>query len=268
MQPTAERRAKIKATLLLHYAGLDERINAGIPAFETALKAAGKSNIRSTSIEGANHAFNNDTRGALRQGGPPTSPGAGRSGSSPKAILSMMRSALPAGAEIRRRGPGGSGVLSTPMYSSIVVPVDLAEVEISQPAIAAAVRLAKQSGGRVTLVNVVPIMPVMMLDTVPVSYEAEVAEKAQVGHDEVAAMVDLPRDRVPAVVKIGGVYHEVLDVATQANADLVWSARHRPAMVTIYPRLQRHGYRPALDLLGAGRARAGADRLQRSNRLA
>ena len=39
--------------------------------------------------------------------------------------------------------------------------------------------MAKQSGGRVTLVNVVPIMPVMMLDTVPVSYEAEVADKAQ-----------------------------------------------------------------------------------------
>jgi carboxymethylenebutenolidase len=32
----------IKAALLLHYAGLDERINAGIPAYEAALKANGK----------------------------------------------------------------------------------------------------------------------------------------------------------------------------------------------------------------------------------
>ena len=118
------------------------------------------------------------------------------------------------------------------MFRSIVVPVDLAEVEISQPAIATAVAMAKQSGGRITLVNVVPIMPVMMLDTVPVSYEAEVAEKAQTSLAEVAATVDLPRDRVTAVVKIGGVYHEVLDVAAQESADLVLVGSHRPAMAT------------------------------------
>jgi carboxymethylenebutenolidase len=40
-QPTAEEAAKIKAPLLLHYAGEDERINAGWPAYEAALKANG-----------------------------------------------------------------------------------------------------------------------------------------------------------------------------------------------------------------------------------
>jgi carboxymethylenebutenolidase len=53
----------IKAPLLLHYAGLDERINAGIAEFEKALKANGK--IYELYIyEGANHAFNNDTNAA------------------------------------------------------------------------------------------------------------------------------------------------------------------------------------------------------------
>jgi nucleotide-binding universal stress UspA family protein len=118
------------------------------------------------------------------------------------------------------------------MFRTIVVPIDLAEVDISRPAVASAVAMAKQSGGRVILVNVVPIMPVMMLDTVPVSYEAEVAEKAQASLAEVAATLDLPRDRVSAVVKIGGVYHEVLDVATQEGADLVLVGSHRPAMAT------------------------------------
>ena len=51
---------KIKASLMLHYGGLDERVNTGIPAYETALKAAGiKHEI--FIYEGANHAFNNDT---------------------------------------------------------------------------------------------------------------------------------------------------------------------------------------------------------------
>ena len=40
-QPPAEDVAKIKAPLLIHYAGNDDRINAGWPAYEAALKAAG-----------------------------------------------------------------------------------------------------------------------------------------------------------------------------------------------------------------------------------
>jgi carboxymethylenebutenolidase len=59
-QPAAEDVPKIKASLLLHYAGLDERINAGIPAFESALKKASV-DYRIYMYAGANHAFNNDT---------------------------------------------------------------------------------------------------------------------------------------------------------------------------------------------------------------
>ena len=46
--------------LMLHYGGLDERVNAGIPAYEAALKAAGTT-YELYVYEGANHAFNNDT---------------------------------------------------------------------------------------------------------------------------------------------------------------------------------------------------------------
>ena len=59
-QPDPERVADIKAPLLLHYAGLDERINAGIDGFRNALDAAGKE-YTIHMYEGANHAFNNDT---------------------------------------------------------------------------------------------------------------------------------------------------------------------------------------------------------------
>ena len=59
-QPATDTVANIKAPLLLNYAGLDQRINAGIPAFEEALKAGGKTYTLYV-YEGANHAFNNDT---------------------------------------------------------------------------------------------------------------------------------------------------------------------------------------------------------------
>lgn len=59
-QPKAEDVAKIKASMLLHYAGNDERINKGIPDFEAALKAA-KIEYQLYMYEGAGHAFNNDS---------------------------------------------------------------------------------------------------------------------------------------------------------------------------------------------------------------
>jgi carboxymethylenebutenolidase len=59
-QPDASDVPGIEAKLLLHYGGLDERVNAGIPAFEEALKAAAVDH-QIYIYEGANHAFNNDT---------------------------------------------------------------------------------------------------------------------------------------------------------------------------------------------------------------
>ncbi len=62
-QPAAEDVPGIKAPLLLHYAGLDERINAGIDPFVAAMKAAGTRHEMHL-YEGVNHAFNNDTNEA------------------------------------------------------------------------------------------------------------------------------------------------------------------------------------------------------------
>jgi carboxymethylenebutenolidase len=60
MQPKAEDVPKIKSAVMLHYGGLDERVNAGIPAYEAALKE-NKINYNLYVYEGVNHAFNNKT---------------------------------------------------------------------------------------------------------------------------------------------------------------------------------------------------------------
>ncbi|MCZ4223361.1 dienelactone hydrolase family protein [Pedobacter sp. SJ11] len=59
-QPAAADVPKIKASVMMHYGGLDERINAGIPAYETALKAA-NIDYKIFIYDGVNHAFNNNT---------------------------------------------------------------------------------------------------------------------------------------------------------------------------------------------------------------
>jgi len=60
MQPSSEDVEKIKAPIMAHYAGNDERVNAGIPAFEEALKKYHKE-YQIFIYEGAGHAFNNDS---------------------------------------------------------------------------------------------------------------------------------------------------------------------------------------------------------------
>ena len=59
-QPEATDVPRIKATVQLHYAEMDERVNAGISAYEEVLKKAGVE-YEIFMYEGAQHAFHNDT---------------------------------------------------------------------------------------------------------------------------------------------------------------------------------------------------------------
>ena len=57
----------IQAPLMLHYGGLDERVNATWPPYEEALKAAGKKYTRYV-YEGAEHSFNSETNTGYNKG--------------------------------------------------------------------------------------------------------------------------------------------------------------------------------------------------------
>jgi carboxymethylenebutenolidase len=59
-QPTTDEVAHIKAPMLIHYAGKDDRINGGAPAFEEALKA-NHVKYQMFTYDGVQHGFNNDT---------------------------------------------------------------------------------------------------------------------------------------------------------------------------------------------------------------
>lgn len=59
-QPPVEDAAKVKTPLLIHFAAVDERINASWPAYEAALKGAG-ANYTAYQYPGTQHGFNNDT---------------------------------------------------------------------------------------------------------------------------------------------------------------------------------------------------------------
>jgi nucleotide-binding universal stress UspA family protein len=116
------------------------------------------------------------------------------------------------------------------MFKRILTPIDLAEVELAEPAIAQAVELAEASGGVVRLINVQPLLPATFMDYVPADFDAAQEERAAKALDEIAAGVNLPAERLSHVVKVGGAYHEILTEAVSWAADLIVMGSHRPAM--------------------------------------
>src|SRR3954454_6328954 len=60
-----------------------------------------------------------------------------------------------------------------PMYTRILVPIDLGEAELAKPAIAAALMMANQTGAAIRLVNVLPLTPAMLAEYVPADFETQ-----------------------------------------------------------------------------------------------
>jgi nucleotide-binding universal stress UspA family protein len=118
------------------------------------------------------------------------------------------------------------------MFKTILVPVDLAEVEAAKPAIDKAVELAQGSEGSLRLVYVRPVVPVTYMEFMPPAFEEEQQAEAEKTLAELASTVPLPAERVSAVVRFGSVYNEVLDEAEKTGADLVVVGSHRPTMAT------------------------------------
>jgi universal stress protein F len=118
------------------------------------------------------------------------------------------------------------------MFKKILVPVDLAEVELAQPALAKAVTLADMTGSEIRLVYVRSILPVTFMEYVPPSFDEEQQQEAETKLTEVAAKVSLPKERVSTAVRMGSVYNEVLAEAKKFGADLIVVGSHRPGMAT------------------------------------
>jgi nucleotide-binding universal stress UspA family protein len=118
------------------------------------------------------------------------------------------------------------------MFKTILVPVDLGEVEAARPAIDKAVELAKGADSSLRLIYVRTIVPVTYMEFMPPAFDEEQQADAEKRLADLAAGVKLPAERVSAVVRLGSVYNEVLDEAEKTGADLIVIGSHRPTMAT------------------------------------
>jgi nucleotide-binding universal stress UspA family protein len=120
------------------------------------------------------------------------------------------------------------------MFKHILVPVDLAETELAKEAIETAIGMARQSGGTVRLINILPMTPVMLAEYVPPDFEAQQKSASEEALTIIANECGLGDGKVTSVVRQGGIYHEVLEEAKAIGADLIVMSSHRPAMRTYF----------------------------------
>ncbi|PZA09302.1 universal stress protein [Rhodopseudomonas palustris] len=116
------------------------------------------------------------------------------------------------------------------MFKSILVPIDLVETALAQPAIATAAKLAESYDGKVRLLHVLAITPVMLAEYVPADFDDQQRQSAEAALAEIAHNSGIPPQRLSTNVRQGGIYHEILEEVAAISADLIVMSSHRPAM--------------------------------------
>jgi nucleotide-binding universal stress UspA family protein len=120
------------------------------------------------------------------------------------------------------------------MYKQILVPIDLADVELAKPAVETAVMLAQVSNGSIRLINVLAMTPVMLAEYVPPDFEAQQRAAAEEAIGIVVRETGLDPGKVSTIVRQGGIYHEILEEAKAMKADLIVMSSHRIGMRTYF----------------------------------
>ena len=119
------------------------------------------------------------------------------------------------------------------MYKKILVAVEIGEAEVTQPALDAAVALARvEQGAQLRLINVQPLVPVAYIDYIPPNFDEEIREETEKDLAAIRGAIPYPAERVSSVVRFGAVYPEVLAEAEEWGADLIVVGSHRPTMAT------------------------------------
>lgn len=118
------------------------------------------------------------------------------------------------------------------MFKKILIPVDLAEPEMANPALAEAAAIAAAHGAELRMINVQSLLPATFMDYVPAGFDDEQRARAEKALADLAKSFEQPGVRTSSSVRVGGVYPEILAEAEAWGADLIVIGSHRPAMST------------------------------------
>lgn len=120
------------------------------------------------------------------------------------------------------------------MFKKILVPVDPAETGFAEDALAKASQMARDYGAKVHLLAVCPEVQSFVASQLPEGWQEREFDETGTILDKIAAGLDVPAGAVDVTVRMGSVYHEVIEEAEKAACDLVLMTSHKPGLSTYF----------------------------------
>jgi nucleotide-binding universal stress UspA family protein len=118
------------------------------------------------------------------------------------------------------------------MFRKILIPVDTAEPDLSEPGISFAAKLVAMTNGSVRLIYVFPEIPSVLQELLAPHAVAEQEAAADKRLQDMAKRSELPAGHFSHTLRTGAVYAEVLAEAQDWAADLIIVGSHSPSMST------------------------------------
>ena len=113
------------------------------------------------------------------------------------------------------------------MFKTILVPIDMAQIEVGKSNIDLAMQQSSDSGARIILLNVIEEIPTWAAAELPAHLLDQSRQQAQ---DELKAIANASQASPEVMVRSGHPYKTILEVADEENADLIILASHRPGL--------------------------------------
>jgi nucleotide-binding universal stress UspA family protein len=120
------------------------------------------------------------------------------------------------------------------MFKKILVPVDPAETGFAESALATASKFARDYGAKIHLMAVCPEVQSFVASQLPEGWQKREIEETGVILDKIATGLDVPAGTVDQTVRMGSVYHEIIEEAERAGCDLVLMTSHKPGLSTYF----------------------------------
>ena len=120
------------------------------------------------------------------------------------------------------------------MFKKVLVPVDPAETGFAEDALAKASQMARDYGAKIHLLAVCPEVQSFVASQLPEGWqETRVPGNGQDPRQDREGL-DAPEGAVDVAVRMGSVYHEVIEEAERSACDLVLMTSHKPGLSTYF----------------------------------
>jgi nucleotide-binding universal stress UspA family protein len=116
------------------------------------------------------------------------------------------------------------------MLTKILVPIDLAEPQMTKLAVGYAETLAKAFDAEIRLVSVQSLTPIKLLDYLPQDFNENIRRGLESELAVVAGAIERPAARISTALLFGPVYQTILAEAERWGSDLIVLCSHRPDM--------------------------------------